>query len=1325
MSVPNSTLTTFVAAMLSDAAYTPVNTKATTVSGGIKLADYGWNDITPELAKLIGRYYNGNPQDYTNAFRVLQNQSTKQLVMAFKGSKQIENFLSDLDPTDLGYSQYMEIRSAAATYLKHLRKNYPDYTVIADGHSLGGGMAQSFAVENGLAGYGQNSLPIPPAFIANYAINNPGRNFASDLAFVRTARFFDETNLAGDIATFTYSTVLRGTYIDLDPVEIASPYPKRQVAALAGGLIPGMQTVSTGLAFALGVQAHFLSTMLPLVQKQSGGRGSGLLNQVGSLTDPLAHKFKILNSTPGQTPPLPNTLTYRDSADRNYHASLLDAGSVAKVVYGSGEKFEVSLAEGDVTTYTWQNAAGTTRSIANLTKHSSFHITTTDNSGPATPTTSLQLNADGSSVSTVKEQGNETVRTISKEGEVEDIYYLQGVIYTKNTIHVDGSSEYAEFDYLGRPQIKIDYRLDGSMESRHYQDGVFFARNFLEASGRNSSYEYYLSGPLGRYREHFADGTMHDYRYYESGALQTKYIKNADGTVLWDAYRENGFLWSHTIIDSNGIETSIHINEDGSQYTYTSNAGLNGWYRPDSPVYQKPATVETLADGTVITTNYYISSKSGLALFWVKVRPRPDRVSSTISVAPDGSSVEKTYLPSGLLQQQKESLINGTKATTTYYPNGKTRNYNSISAVGEILSMSYNALGELKTYTRTAADTSSEQYDYRDDGSSSGKITFADGSYFAVNDDGLGSISKVSFNSSGYITDPLLIGESTQLPPNVLTALLTGSADLVVTGNDLDNTIMANTGDDTLIGGAGNDTLIAGSGDSRLEGGVGNNTYVLHAGDGNIVISAASNTDIIDFGPGIDADMLVASVSDANGQAVVTLQSPVSGAVTFNEGTIQMVKFADGRRKTVAELLAMSKETQCSASSISMGDQYSRLILTGSADISATGNSKAHTIYANSGNCTLVAGSGKATLIGGSGSNTFVINKEADQVIAQVDAVLNSVETSVSYVAPEHVGRMTATGSTALTLKGNSTAHVLYANSAGNTLIAGSGSATLVGAGGNDSLFGGAAADVLDGGSGDDMLVGADGDDTLNGGAGDDTLDGGGGNDIYRVDAGAGHDVINDWCRKTSGTDRLLLTGITPDQLTVTADGLDLVLRKDAGSSITIRDYLTLSREPKRGLIEFDNGTVWSTSNVQMLLPLPIATERDDELTLYRPAILDGLGGDDTMCGVSGTELLGGAGDDDIGAAFGAANVIARGGDGDDCIRIDNATNAKLFGDEGDDLVYIRQGDDAFLDGGAARTRSFRTMVIGDFYTVARAMTTCRWRVATWLCYSGTLATTP
>jgi len=106
-------------------------------------------------------------------------------------------------------------------------------------------------------------------------------------------------------------------------------------------------------------------------------------------------------------------------------------------------------------------------------------------------------------------------------------------------------------------------------------------------------------------------------------------------------------------------------------------------------------------------------------------------------------------------------------------------------------------------------------------------------------------------------TDTVATYVNYTLPDNVENMRLMGTADLTVSGNALDNRIVAGTGNDTIYGldgndtlqgGAGNDYIDGGNGNDIITGGGGNNTLLGGAGDDTI--TGGSGNDIIDGGTG-------------------------------------------------------------------------------------------------------------------------------------------------------------------------------------------------------------------------------------------------------------------------------------------------------------------------------------------------------------------------------------------------------------------------------------------------------------------------------------------
>jgi Ca2+-binding RTX toxin-like protein len=199
-----------------------------------------------------------------------------------------------------------------------------------------------------------------------------------------------------------------------------------------------------------------------------------------------------------------------------------------------------------------------------------------------------------------------------------------------------------------------------------------------------------------------------------------------------------------------------------------------------------------------------------------------------------------------------------------------------------------------------------------------------------------------------------------------------------------------------------------------------------------------------------------------------------------------------------------------SSVSYSLSGRYvENMTLTGSANLTATGNSLNNVLTGNSGNNTLTGSSGNDTLDGGlgadvldggTGDDVYYVDNVGDNVINEsLTGGTDTIFSSVNYsLAGRYVENMTLTGSANLTATGNSLNNVLTGNSGNNTLI------------------------------------------------------GGNGNDTYIFGLGSGQDVVMD----TSGTMDVLsmLSGVAREQLWFTHSGNDLEV-----SIIGTTDKLTIS----------------------------------------------------------------------------------------------------------------------------------------------------------------------
>ncbi|NBT48548.1 MAG: calcium-binding protein [Actinobacteria bacterium] len=151
-----------------------------------------------------------------------------------------------------------------------------------------------------------------------------------------------------------------------------------------------------------------------------------------------------------------------------------------------------------------------------------------------------------------------------------------------------------------------------------------------------------------------------------------------------------------------------------------------------------------------------------------------------------------------------------------------------------------------------------------------------------------------------------------------------------------------------------------------------------------------------------------------------------------------------------------------------LGANVENLTLTGSDNLSGTGNELSNTIVGNygnnvldggagndtlegnSGNDTLIGGLGNDVMKGGAGNDTYYVDSTGDTITDTIGT--DTVFASISYTLGTNLENLTLTGTDALTGIGNT-----YKN----TIIGNAGNNVLDGMGGTDSLTGGAGADTF------------------------------------------------------------------------------------------------------------------------------------------------------------------------------------------------------------------------------------------------------------------------
>ena len=235
-----------------------------------------------------------------------------------------------------------------------------------------------------------------------------------------------------------------------------------------------------------------------------------------------------------------------------------------------------------------------------------------------------------------------------------------------------------------------------------------------------------------------------------------------------------------------------------------------------------------------------------------------------------------------------------------------------------------------------------------------------------------------------------------------------------IDGLDDADSLTGGEGNDSLIGGAGNDTLVAGAGTDVLIGGLGDDTYVIDSLDtvteGR---NAGTDTVVADFSLtlGLNLENLVLTgAADLTGTGN-TLRNAITGnaganaltglggndtldggagADTMDGGAANDTYIVDDVGDQVIELAAGGRDVIRASVSWILGDQVENLVLTGTADLTGTGNAVANAITGNGGanlldgaggNDTLSGNGDTDTLIGGIGNDSLVGGNGADSLV--------------------------------------------------------------------------------------------------------------------------------------------------------------------------------------------------------------------------------------------------------------------------------------------------------------------------------------------------------
>ncbi|HWT13733.1 MAG TPA: nidogen-like domain-containing protein [Allosphingosinicella sp.] len=521
----------------------------------------------------------------------------------------------------------------------------------------------------------------------------------------------------------------------------------------------------------------------------------------------------------------------------------------------------------------------------------------------------------------------------------------------------------------------------------------------------------------------------------------------------------------------------------------------------------------------------------------------------------------------------------------------------------------------------------------------------------------IGAGDKVVESSATGGTDTVRSAVSHLLAANVEHLVLTGTAAIDATGNELANSLTGNSAANVLDGGGGADSLTGGGGDD---------TYVVDAGDQVIESSASGGVDTvrsaISYTLGANLENLVltgAAAINATGNSLANLLTGNgaanildggAGADTLSGGGGNDI-YVVGTGDQIVEASGGGTDTVRTALTHALTANVENLILTGTAAINGTGNALANVLTGNGAANILDGGAGADTLSGGAGNDIYVVGI-GDQVVESSAGGTDTVRASISYTLTSNVENLVLTGTDAI-------------NATGNSL--------------NNSLSGNGAANVLNGGAGAD---------SMNGGAGDDTYVVGTGDSVVESSATGGRDTVRSTVSFTLGANLENLVLIGTSSTNGTGNGLDNMLTGNDATNSLVGGGGNDTLDGAGGADTLDGGTGNDTYIVGAGDKVVESSARGGSDTV-RSSVSHVLGANVEHLILTGADAIDGTGNslDNRITGNDAANVLNGGGGSD-----------TMEGGAGSDIYIVGSGDkvvEASASGGIDTVRSTVTFALG------------------------------
>ena len=312
--------------------------------------------------------------------------------------------------------------------------------------------------------------------------------------------------------------------------------------------------------------------------------------------------------------------------------------------------------------------------------------------------------------------------------------------------------------------------------------------------------------------------------------------------------------------------------------------------------------------------------------------------------------------------------------------------------------------------------------------------------------DSVGDITTETLAGAAGGIDTVKSSVTRVLGANLENLILTGTAAINGTGNDLANLLNGETNSaaNVLTGLGGNDTYIVGAGDQIVEAA---NAGIDTVASATINLNLASFTNVENVT--LYGTAALSAIGDLRTNVLDGSQNTAANTLTGLGGNDIYIVGAGDR---IIETKTGGIDTvQSSMISLDLKNyaNVENATLLGVSNLNVTGSTANNVLTGNTGNNILSGGGGTDRMAGGAGNDTYITDG-GDTILEAANEGTDHVISSISYTLGANLENLTLTGRAAINGSGNTLKNVIVGNSGTNIINGGTGNDTLTGGTGQD-----------------------------------------------------------------------------------------------------------------------------------------------------------------------------------------------------------------------------------------------------------------------------------